>query len=198
MLTKTRLSVAVFTMLVALAGTGCSEDPTTSEAYAALEQELAEAQAQLDVVTAERDALAAESDESASRAESLVSTSTIGGLPDEALEVYQDYTAALLAADGEAMLDFVTDDFTWLSYGTNLMSAEERAPYVSRYYGSFDVAEIGDRTVVGGGDEYIFSIPERATTPMVADGISLVKLVKVDDVWLIAAHRFLGEGEGSA
>ena len=198
MLTKTGQSVVVLTMLVVLAGTGCSEDPTTSEAYASLEQELAEATAQLDVVTAERDALAAENDELASRAESLASTSAIGELPVEALEVYEDYTAALLAADGEAMLGFVTDDFTWLSYGTNLMTAEERAPYVSRYYGGFEVAEIGGRTVVGDGDEYIFSVPERATTPMVADGISLVKLVKVGDVWLVAAHRFLGEGEGSA
>lgn len=29
------------------------------------------------------------------------------------------------------------------------------------------------------------------------DGISMVKMVKVDDVWLVQAHRFLGEGEGS-
>jgi hypothetical protein len=51
--------------------------------------------------------------------------------------------------------------------------------------------------VVGGDDEYIFPSPERATTPAVADGISLVRMEKVDDTWLVSGHRFLGEGEGS-
>jgi hypothetical protein len=119
-------------------------------------------------------------------------------LPAEAVEAYDNYTEALLAGDGEAMLEFVTDDFTWLSYGTNLMDAEYRADYVTSYYGNFEVEAIGEPTVVGGGDEYIFSIPERATTPAVADGISLVKVEQVDDTWLVSAHRFLGEGEGSA
>jgi len=41
------------------------------------------------------------------------------------------------------------------------------------------------------------STPERATTPVVADGRSLVKMEKVDDTWLVSAHRFLGEGGGS-
>lgn len=118
-------------------------------------------------------------------------------LPAEVVEAYDNYGEALLAGDGEAMLEFVTDDFTWLSYGTNLMDAEYRADYVTRYYGNFEVEAIGEPTVVGGGDEYIFSTPERATTPAVADGISLVKMEKVDDTWLVSAHRFLGEGEGS-
>ena len=120
-------------------------------------------------------------------------------LPAEVVEAYDNYTEALLAGDGEAMLEFVTDDFTWLSYGTNLMDAEFRADYVTTYYSqlNFDVEEIGEPTVVGGGAEYIFSVPERAVTPAIADGISLVKMVEVDDRWLVSAHRFLGEGEGS-
>lgn len=118
-------------------------------------------------------------------------------LPAEVVEAYDNYSEAVLAADGDAMLEFVTDDFTWLSYGTNLMDADYRADYVTRYYGDFEVEAIGETTVVGGDDEYIFSTPERATTPAVADGISLVKMEKVDDTWLVSAHRFLGEGEGS-
>ena len=51
--------------------------------------------------------------------------------------------------------------------------------------------------MVGGGDEYILSVPERATTPAVADGISVAKMVEIDGEWLVQAHRFLGEGEGS-
>lgn len=118
-------------------------------------------------------------------------------LPDAALDAYENYTQTLLDADGEAMLDYVTDDFTWLSYGTNLMDAEFRADYVTENYGFFEVEEVGERTVVGGGDEYVLSVPERATTPAVADGISVVKMVEVDGEWLVQAHRFLGEGGGS-
>ena len=75
--------------------------------------------------------------------------------------------------------------------------ADDRADYVTENYGGFVVEAIGGTTAVGGGDEYVFSTPERATTPVVADGISLVKMVRVDDTWLVAAHRFLGEGAGS-
>ena len=127
-----------------------------------------------------------------------VSTDATVELPAEALEVYRDYTKALLAGDGDAMLDYVTEDFTWLSYGTNLMEADERAEYVTANYGGFEVEETAEMTVVGGDNEYIFSVPERATTPVVAEGISLVKMVMVDGNWLLSAHRFLGEGEGSA
>jgi hypothetical protein len=118
-------------------------------------------------------------------------------LPAEVVEAYDNYVETLLAADGEAMLEFVTGDFTWLSYGTNLMDAEYRAEYVTTNYGNFKVEHLGEPTAVGGGDEYIFSIPERATTPLIADGISLVKMVEVDHTWLVSAHRFLGEGTGS-
>lgn len=118
-------------------------------------------------------------------------------LPAEVVEAFDNYSEAMRAADGEAMLEYVTDDFTWLSYGTNLMDAEYRANYVTAFYKSFEVTTIGERTVVGGDDEYIFATPERATTPALVDGISLVKMVKVDGVWLVAAHRFLGEGKGS-
>ena len=118
-------------------------------------------------------------------------------LPAEAREAYDNYVETLLAADGDAMLDYVTDDFTWLSYGTNLMDAEDRADWVTKYYEGFAIAATGEEIVVGGDDEYIFASAENVTTPMFADGISLVKIVLVDDEWLVDAHRFLGEGEGS-
>ena len=119
-------------------------------------------------------------------------------LPSEAREAYEAYGQTLLDADGDAMLEYVTDDFTWLSYGTNLMEADFRADYVTENYGGFGVEETGETTVVGGGDEYIFATPERATTPGIVDGISLVKMVNVDGEWLVEAHRWLGEGQGSA
>jgi len=118
-------------------------------------------------------------------------------LPDAAIEVYEDYTQTRLDAAGAAMLAYVTDDFTWLSYGTDLMDAEFFADYVTEHHSGFEVKEIGDRMVVGGGDEYISAVREQVAIPLLAEGISLVKMVQVDGEWLVEAHRFLGEGEGS-
>jgi hypothetical protein len=47
--------------------------------------------------------------------------------------------------------------------------------------------------VVGGGDTYIVSVPDRATAPAVAEGLSVIKLVEADGTWLVDAHRFVGE-----
>lgn len=120
-------------------------------------------------------------------------------LPAEAQQIIDDYTAALIAGDGEAMLEFVTDDFTFLSYGNDVQERDFRADYVSRYYSSLDfsVEVIGDPIVVGGGDEFIIAVPERATTPAIADGISVMKMVRANGGWLLQSHRFLGEGAGS-
>ena len=40
-------------------------------------------------------------------------------------------------------------------------------------------------------------MPERVTTPVPADGISMVKMIEIDGERLVQAHRFLGEGEDS-
>lgn len=129
-------------------------------------------------------------------AEQEASDTTVA-LPDAALEAYEDYAQTLRDADGDAMLDYVTDDFTFLSYGTEVQEAEFRADYVTENYTDFEIEEIGDPIVVDGGDEVIFAVREQATTPAPAEGISLVKMVQVGDEWLTEAHRFLGEGEGS-
>lgn len=135
-------------------------------------------------------------DESSGSADAAATVEDVE-LPAEAQEAYDNYVDTLLAADGDAMLDHVTDDFTWLSYGTNLLDAEARADWVTKYYDGFAIAETGEQITVGADDEYIFALAERVTTPMFADGISLVKIVLVDGEWLVEAHRFLGEGEGS-
>ena len=187
---KIILLTAVTLLLVA----GCSSsDPTTSDEYAALEQDLAHANQTLaDVeslladVTAERAILVTE-------AGVLAFESEGSALPPGAAEALANYTDAVLAADGDAMLDYVTDDFTFLSYGTDVQEREFRAGYVTRNYGNFELEVIGDQTVVGGGDTYIVSTPERATTPAVAEGISVVRLVESDGTWLVDVHRFVGE-----
>lgn len=178
--------IAALLLLVA----GCSSsDPTASDEYVALEQELAqtnqalvETETQLAEVTSERDELVADAVDSA-RVD----------LPAGAAEALDNYTEAVLAADGDAMLDYVTDDFTFLSYGTDVQEREFRADYVTAYYGNFQVETIGDQTVVGSGDTYIVSVPERATTPAVAEGFSTIRLVEYDGTWLVDVHRFVGE-----
>ena len=180
-------------LAVALLVAGCSSDPTTSEEYEALEQELATAEQQLAAtevelaeVTAERDSLAAEA------------TQMHGGeadatLPAEAVDVIDAYVATLVAADGEAMLDYVTDDFTFLSYGTDVQERDFRASYVTANYSDFGVETMGETMVLGDGETIIVAVAERATTPMAAEGFSTMRLVKVDGSWLIDTHRFTGE-----
>jgi ketosteroid isomerase-like protein len=185
-----RNRILLFTAALLLLVAGCSSnDPTTSDEYTALEQELAqtnqalvEAGTQLAEVTTERDALIAEGAESA-RAD----------LPAGAAEALASYNDAVLAADGDAMLGYVTDEFTFLSYGTDVQEREFRADWVNTYYGSFKLETIGDQMVVGGGDTYIVCEPERVTTPALAEGFSVIRLVESNGAWLVDVHRFVGE-----
>ncbi len=80
--------VVVLLLLVA----GCSSsDPTASDEYAALEQELAQSEAQVAEVTAERDALVAEAEAAAA--------ASADGMPT----AVPDDVAALTVAWGDAM-----------------------------------------------------------------------------------------------
>lgn len=160
---------------------GCSTDPTTSDEYQQLEDENQKLAAQLASVTAARDAILADA-----------SSSPWVELPAEAAAALANYSEAVLAADGEAMLNYVTDDFAFISYGEP-QQRDFRADYVTRYYKDFKVTVLGDPMVLGGGETYIVAEPERATTPALADGFSVFRLVRVDGAWLVDAHRFTGE-----
>jgi hypothetical protein len=127
--------------------------------------EYGELSAQLASVTAERDALAA------------ANASIWVELPAEA--------ATALAA-------YVTDEYTFISYG-DVTDATAYADWVTKYYANFKVELLGDPMVLGGGDTYIVAEPERVTTPALKDGFSVFRLVQVDGVWLVDEHRFTGE-----
>ena len=114
-------------------------------------------------------------------------------LPAAAAKALDNYGAAVVAADGEVMLNYVTDEFTFLSYGTDVQEREFWAAYVTKNYGSFSVESIGDRMVLGGGDTYVVSEPERATKPALVEGFSTYRLVNRDGEWLVDVHRFTGE-----
>jgi ketosteroid isomerase-like protein len=114
-------------------------------------------------------------------------------LPAEVDELLANYEAAAEAADGEAMLDYVSEDFTFVSYAEPA-DRETYAAYVTENYAAFEVEAIGERTVLGGGDEYIVATPERTTAPQPVEGVSVIRVVQSEDgTWLIDVHRFTGE-----
>jgi hypothetical protein len=120
--------------------------------------------------------------------------SQVVDLPAGAAEALDNYSEAVLSADGEAMLRFVTEDFAFLSYGTDVQEREYRADYVTSYYADFDVKSIGDSMVLGNGSTYIVATPESATASSgMVEGFSTIRIVQVDGVWLVDVHRFTGE-----
>ena len=85
-----RNRIIPFVVVLLLLVAGCSSsDPTTSDEYAALEQELAQSEAQVAEVTAERDALIAEAEAAASE--------------DDMATAVPDDVAALTVAWGDAI-----------------------------------------------------------------------------------------------
>ncbi|MDH3707422.1 MAG: hypothetical protein OES57_15245, partial [Acidimicrobiia bacterium] len=66
----------------------------------------------------------------------------------EALVQYREATAEL--HDGDAMLGYVTDDFTFLSVGS-VLDADGYAAEVDGYASDFAVESLGGQSVVGAG-----------------------------------------------
>ncbi|MGI9578406.1 MAG: hypothetical protein ACR2OH_09425 [Microthrixaceae bacterium] len=114
-------------------------------------------------------------------------------LPEAAADTLAAYDAAVFSGDGETMLEYVTNDFTFLSYGDELQQREFRAEYVTENYTDFDVEVIGPRTAVGDDEAFVVSRPERAMAPVNADGFSTIRIVESSDEWLVDAHRFVGQ-----
>ena len=113
-------------------------------------------------------------------------------VPAEVNQLLDDYTAAVEAADEDAVLGYLTDDFTWTS---DLVSDQDREAYAATVsnYSEFSVETIADRTAVGNEKWYVVASPEQATggpTGRVEDGLSVYRVVQSGDTWLIDLHRF--------
>jgi hypothetical protein len=98
--------------------------------------------------------------------------------------------------DTEAMPDYVTNDFTFQSYGEVNTLAQYQA-HIDQYYevGNFNIESTGDPVAVGGGDTYVVSEPGLVTwngNPGVR-GFSVSTLVESDGTWLIKQIRWIGE-----
>jgi hypothetical protein len=98
--------------------------------------------------------------------------------------------------DTEAMLDYVTEDFTFQSYGEVNSLAQYQA-YINQYYENlnFNIEPTGDRVAVGEGDTYIVSEPGFVTWNgnIGVRGFSVVTLVESDGTWLVKQIRWIGE-----
>ncbi len=98
--------------------------------------------------------------------------------------------------DTEAMRDYVTEDFTFQSYGEVASLAQYQA-YINQYYENlnFNIESTGDPVAVGEGDTYIVAEPGLVTwngNPGVR-GFSVVTLVESDGTWLVKQIRWIGE-----
>ena len=113
-------------------------------------------------------------------------------VPAEVNQLLDDYTAAVEAADEDAVLGYLTDDFTWTS---DLVSDQDREAYAATVasYTEFSVETIADRTAVGNENWYVVASPEQVTggpTGRDEDGLSVYRVVRSGDTWLIDLHRF--------
>ena len=84
------------------------------------------------------------------------------------------------------------DDFTWTS---DLVSDQDREAYAASVanYVDFSVETIADRTAVGNENWYVVSSPEEVSAAGASDeGISVYRVVRSGDAWMIDLHRFTG------
>ena len=112
-------------------------------------------------------------------------------LPDAAAVAVDDYYEAVAVEhDGQAMLEFVTDDFQSVSVD-GVLSADEWADDVDALFDDFAVERLGDPAVLGGGSEYLVSQPEHITGTGVDDFVfSVMTVVDEDGTWLVGSHEY--------
>jgi len=105
---RMRKRIVPFVVALLLVMAGCSSsDPTASDEYAALEQELARSEAQLAEVTAERDALVAEAETAAAVPEETVT----GTVPDDVAALTEAWGDAISTGGGAVTALYTSDGF---------------------------------------------------------------------------------------
>jgi outer membrane murein-binding lipoprotein Lpp len=183
-----RLTTVAVASLLLMAGCS-SSDPTASDEYQALEQELASATSQLAAVTAERDTLAVE-------VQAIQATVADTEIPAEILDIVHGFKEAVDTYDIETMQTYITDDFSFESFGV----VNDRDAYVALVAndyqsGHFSVRSTGD--AMGDGHARTFVVAE--PTLVVYDGSSglygftITTLTEtLDGTWLIEKSQFVG------
>ena len=117
-------------------------------------------------------------------------------LPAEAAAAIDDSREAMNAYDFEAMRPYLTEDFTFQSYG-EVTDLEDYIAYLNAYYEtqSFNLEVVGEQSVVEGAETYVVAEPGLTTADGIPDlrGFSMYTLVEADGTWLIQQVRWIGE-----
>ena len=199
---------------------GCSSsDPTASDEYAALEEELTQSEARLAEITAEMAVFIDEAYVAAEAAAVLLldaasscSSSDSGSeLPEGAQAVIDEYLATWQERDIDGWIATVTDDYIYHGHlfnhgsrgeypgGSVDWGVRERATNIE--FKNPQVAEwIGDKLVVGDGP-WVVSVRENwvdATVEIRFDGVGTYVIVEQDDGTMkINSHTYAGTGSGT-
>jgi len=178
---------------------GCSTDPTTTDEYQTLEQQLADTQEQLadtaqELVQAQAQIAAVTAELDAAQVEPTAAQDVT--LPAEAVAVLDGVSAALNAYDTEQMRTYLTDDYTFQSYG-DVNEVDAYMEWIDTYYENlgFKTEATGPIVVTGGDDTYIVAEPGIASwtgNPGV-HGFSISTLTHENGTWLVGQTRWIGE-----
>ncbi len=179
--------------------TSCSTDPTASDEYQTLEQQLADTQQQLaeanqELTQADAQVAAVIAELDAAQVTPIAAQDVT--LPGEAVAVLYRANAALANYDTEQMRQYLTDDFTFQSYG-DVTEVDAYMEYIDSYYESlgFQLEATGPIVATSGDDTYIVAEPGIATwegNPGV-HGFDITTLTHDNGTWLIHQIRWIGE-----
>jgi hypothetical protein len=117
-------------------------------------------------------------------------------LPAEASAAIDNSREAMNSYDFETMRTYLTDDFTFQSYG-DVNDLDSYIAYLKSYYESqnFNLEVISESSVAEGAETYIVAEPGLTTGKSIPDlrGFSIYTLVESDGTWLIQQVRWIGE-----
>jgi hypothetical protein len=117
-------------------------------------------------------------------------------LPAEASAAIDNAREAMNSYDFESMWEYLTEDFTFQSYG-EVNDLGSYIAYLDRFYESenFNLEVVGKSSVIEGAETYIVAEPGLTTGKSIPDlrGFSMTTLVESDGAWLIQQIRWIGE-----
>ncbi len=114
---------------------------------------------------------------------------------DDVAQLWDDYSDAWNSYDGDAFLELVTPDYTFVSErGTT--TATDQASEIDRL-GAFgwSVTPVGERLMAGDGPWYVtqVNLVENSTGSGPVEGISVLTIVDDGGVLRVSNHTFFGD-----
>ena len=188
-MSKTSIPVLVILLLVAACS---SSDPTASDEYQALGQELVVVEGQL-AMTQQRLTDATEEIQ-ALHAEAWATEELPNQVPEEIVAVIDTYTTAVNTYDTTMMTAVLAEGFTFQSYGD---VSDDYVSYVDAHYESlgFKYHPTGDPVGIGSGGVIIVAEPGKVVWSGNNGlyGFNVSMLVNADGEWRVQQTRWIGE-----